>query len=118
MHPSPALKPTSLVPSNDASISSAPAPARPGIAAAVLLGLLRAYKVLLSPLFTGCCRFSPSWSDYMREAVITHGVIRGSWLGLRRLARCHPFGGQGYDPCPAAPVSAPDASGISRMHGT
>lgn len=118
MHRSPALKPTSLAHSNDAT-TNGHARARPGIGASVLLALLRAYKVLISPLFTGCCRFTPSCSDYMREAVIVHGALRGTWLGMRRLARCHPFGGHGYDPCPARAVSDADASsGISRVHGT
>jgi putative membrane protein insertion efficiency factor len=71
-----------------------------GPAAAVVLGLLRAYKILLSPLFTGSCRFQPSCADYMAEAVRRHGAARGVWLGARRLARCHPFGGHGLDPVP------------------
>ncbi|HVL32466.1 MAG TPA: membrane protein insertion efficiency factor YidD [Actinomycetota bacterium] len=80
-------------------------PAGPRVrpAAAAVVTLLSAYKVLISPLFTGCCRFEPSCSDYMRQAVVTHGVVRGLWLGLRRLARCHPFGGYGVDPCPPSP---------------
>lgn len=68
--------------------------------AAAVLGLLKGYKVLLSPLFTGSCRFYPSCSDYMTEAVRRFGVARGVWLGCRRLARCHPFGGHGVDPVP------------------
>jgi hypothetical protein len=61
---------------------------------------LRAYKVALSPLFAGACRYSPSCSDYMAGALREHGLALGSWLGLKRLARCHPFGGHGYDPVP------------------
>jgi putative membrane protein insertion efficiency factor len=64
------------------------------------LALLRAYKVLLSPLFAGACRFAPSCSDYMADALREHGLAAGAWLGLKRLARCHPFGGHGYDPVP------------------
>ena len=56
----------------------------------LVLALLRAYKLLISPLFTGCCRFHPSCSDYMAEAVRTHGSVRGSWLGLRRLVTLPP----------------------------
>jgi hypothetical protein len=70
------------------------------VAAAVVLALLRGYKLLLSPLFTGSCRFYPSCSDYMAEAVRLHGPWRGTWLGCRRLLRCHPFGGHGVDPVP------------------
>jgi putative membrane protein insertion efficiency factor len=66
----------------------------------VVLSLLKGYKALISPLFTGSCRFQPSCSDYMTEAVGQYGVRRGVWLGLRRLSRCRPFGGHGYDPVP------------------
>jgi putative membrane protein insertion efficiency factor len=71
-----------------------------GPAEAVVLALLRAYKLLISPLFTGCCRFHPSCADYMAEAVGVHGALRGVWLGVCRLVRCQPFGGHGYDPVP------------------
>jgi uncharacterized protein len=65
-----------------------------------VIGLLKTYKSLISPLFTGCCRFYPSCADYMREAVEMHGAARGVWLGLRRLSHCHPFGRHGVDPVP------------------
>lgn len=69
-------------------------------AAAVVLALLRAYKLLISPWFAGACRFQPSCSDYMAEAVRLHGAARGIWLGLRRLARCQPLCTHGFDPVP------------------
>jgi len=69
-------------------------------AVVVLLALLRGYKLLISPLFTGCCRHYPSCSDYMAEAVGLHGAARGTWLGMRRLVRCLPFGSYGFDPVP------------------
>ena len=76
-------------------------PARgPGVAATAVLALIGAYKVLLSPIFTGSCRFQPSCADYMAEAVRTHGTRAGVWMGLRRLARCRPFGSHGFDPVP------------------
>lgn len=71
---------------------------RVGVRAALLV--LRAYKMLLSPLFTGACRFHPSCSTYAAEALTGHGLVRGSALALWRLARCHPFGGSGFDPVP------------------
>ena len=70
------------------------------VAQRTALGVLRGYKLLLSPLFTGACRFHPSCSTYMAEAIRTHGAVEGVWLGLRRLARCHPLGSSGFDPVP------------------
>ena len=71
----------------------------------VVLAGLSVYKAVVSPLFfTGACRFLPTCSDYAREAVIRHGVVRGGWLALRRLARCHPLCEAGHDPVPDAPV--------------
>jgi putative membrane protein insertion efficiency factor len=64
------------------------------------LALLALYKILLSPLFTGSCRFLPSCSDYAREAVSVHGAVKGVWLAARRLSRCHPLGSSGLDPVP------------------
>lgn len=66
--------------------------------------LIRIYQWTISPVLSfltgpgGGCRFEPTCSRYFLEAVETHGVLRGSWLGLRRLGRCQPWGGQGYDP--------------------
>jgi putative membrane protein insertion efficiency factor len=62
--------------------------------------LLLFYRGLLSPMFGGSCRFVPSCSEYAREAVIQHGAVKGSWLALRRVLRCHPAGGYGLDPVP------------------
>ena len=66
----------------------------------VLILLVRAYQVTLSPLFSGCCRFEPSCSNYMIEAIQVHGALKGALLGVWRLLRCHPFGKSGYDPVP------------------
>ncbi|MDO8586101.1 MAG: membrane protein insertion efficiency factor YidD [Armatimonadota bacterium] len=70
----------------------------PSLVVRSALALLRAYKLLLSPLFTGSCRFYPSCSDYAHEAIERHGLLYGVALSVRRLARCHPFGGSGFDP--------------------
>ena len=61
---------------------------------------LKAYKVTLSPLIGRQCRFHPSCSEYGAEALIEHGPVKGSYLALRRVCRCNPWGGSGYDPVP------------------
>ncbi|HEX8234130.1 MAG TPA: membrane protein insertion efficiency factor YidD [Caulobacteraceae bacterium] len=66
----------------------------------VRLGL-RAYKLTLSPLIGRHCRYLPTCSEYAAQALIAHGPLKGSALAVGRLCRCHPFGGQGYDPPPA-----------------
>ena len=65
-----------------------------------LLGLVWVYRKLLSPLLGVNCRFEPSCSAYAEEALRTYGGLRGGWLSLRRICRCHPWGGSGYDPVP------------------
>ncbi|HET7756863.1 MAG TPA: membrane protein insertion efficiency factor YidD [Steroidobacteraceae bacterium] len=65
--------------------------------------LIRAYQLAVSPLIGPACRFHPSCSQYALEAVERFGVLRGGWLALRRLGRCHPFHPGGFDPVPPAP---------------
>lgn len=78
-----------------------PPPARRvSLAAWPLIALVRVYQVALSPLMAGHCRFQPTCSRYSIEALRTHGALRGSWLTVRRVLRCHPLGGFGYDPVP------------------
>ena len=62
--------------------------------------LIRVYQRVLAPYSSGACRYSPSCSEYAREAVERYGAARGLWLALRRIARCHPLGAHGYDPVP------------------
>ena len=66
----------------------------------IALGLLRLYKLILSPLLPAACRYEPTCSVYAREAIERHGAIHGTVLAARRLARCHPFREGGYDPVP------------------
>jgi uncharacterized protein len=68
--------------------------------AKLLLGMVRGYQRWVSPLLGANCRYLPTCSAYAAEAIATHGSVRGSWLALRRLLRCHPFGGSGFDPVP------------------
>ena len=71
----------------------------------VRLGLVavRAYQLAIAPFTGGACRFSPSCSEYALEAIETHGLLKGLALAVRRVARCHPFGGAGIDPVPPRP---------------
>ena len=66
----------------------------------ILIGFIRGYQLLVSPVLPASCRFHPSCSEYARQAVSKHGAGKGSWLSLRRLGRCHPFHPGGYDPVP------------------
>lgn len=63
---------------------------------------VHAYRLLLSPVLGRNCRFAPTCSEYALEALERHGALKGGWLALRRISRCHPLGGEGYDPVPPA----------------
>ena len=65
-----------------------------------LVVMIRIYQTCISPLTPPSCRFTPTCSQYALEALRRHGLLRGGWLALRRLSRCHPWGGSGYDPVP------------------
>jgi uncharacterized protein len=65
-----------------------------------LLGAIRVYQSTLGPALPRACRFEPSCSRYAYAAIARHGALKGSWLAVRRLLRCQPFGGSGYDPVP------------------
>ncbi|NMQ18742.1 membrane protein insertion efficiency factor YidD [Candidatus Competibacter phosphatis] len=66
----------------------------------ILIVLIRGYQLLLSPLLGNHCRFYPSCSQYAREAIERHGALRGGWLAIRRVLRCHPWHPGGVDPVP------------------
>ena len=68
--------------------------------ARIAAGAVRLYQLALSPLMAPNCRHLPTCSEYAIEALREHGVLRGSWLAARRIARCHPFGTSGFDPVP------------------
>jgi len=67
------------------------------------IALIRFYQLALSPLLGVNCRYLPTCSAYAIEAIGRHGAIRGGWMALRRITRCHPWGGHGYDPVPEIP---------------
>lgn len=67
---------------------------------AILIGLVRFYQGAISPLFPSSCRYTPTCSSYMIQAIKKHGPFKGFWLGIKRLSSCHPWGGSGYDPVP------------------
>jgi putative membrane protein insertion efficiency factor len=68
------------------------------LAARMAVALIRGYQLVIRPLLSGSCRYLPTCSEYAVEAVLTHGAVRGGWMGLKRILRCHPFGGSGLDP--------------------
>lgn len=88
-------------------------------AAVALRALIRFYQYVISPLLPAHCRYWPTCSAYAGDAVRKHGAIRGGWLGLQRILRCHPWGGSGYDPVPdtccGKPVSKTETATPARM---
>ena len=66
----------------------------------VLILLVKIYQGVLSPYLPNVCRYTPTCSQYMIEAITKHGALRGGWMGLKRFGRCHPWGGHGVDPVP------------------
>jgi len=100
-------------------MSRIPVRALPGrLAGWILTALLQVYRYTVSPVLHllapgSGCRYLPTCSAYALEAVRLHGPLRGSWLALKRLGRCHPWGGHGYDPVPPAPAHGCSCTGAS-----
>lgn len=67
---------------------------------AVLIALIKGYRLLLSPWWGRQCRFTPTCSEFAEEAIERHGALQGTWLSMRRVSRCHPWRAGGYDPVP------------------
>jgi putative membrane protein insertion efficiency factor len=80
----------------------------------LLIGFLKVYRLLISPLYGNVCRYYPSCSAYALRAVSVHGAVKGSWLTVRRLLRCHPWSPGGYDPVPGTPLRA---ATMEQTHG-
>lgn len=70
------------------------------ILAAPLIACVKFYRYCISPMFPAACRFTPTCSEYAIEALRRHGPVKGLWLSVKRISRCHPWGGSGYDPVP------------------
>jgi putative membrane protein insertion efficiency factor len=83
-------------------------------AASILKIAIKGYKLGVSPWLGANCRYEPSCSGYALEAVERHGAVRGSWLAARRIARCHPWGGSGYDPVPHSNCNSEEQIGALR----
>ena len=83
----------------------------------ILLLPIRFYRRCVSPLFPPCCRFYPSCSAYAMEAIIIHGPVKGMWLTVKRLLRCHPGHPGGFDPVPPFAPSTAFRAGFWKKHG-
>ncbi len=70
------------------------------VAGGLLIGMVKFYQGAISPHFGPCCRYTPTCSQYAVEALRKYGPLKGSWLATKRICRCHPWGGSGYDPVP------------------
>ena len=66
----------------------------------IIILIIRFYQIFISPLFPPTCRYTPTCSNYAKEAITEYGSIKGTYLSIKRICRCNPFGGYGYDPVP------------------
>jgi putative membrane protein insertion efficiency factor len=85
--------------------------------ALVMRAMVRVYQYVISPVLpAGNCRYDPTCSTYAVQALETHGAIKGGWLAIRRILRCNPWGGMGYDPVPQPRRAHPDGCSHSHPH--
>ena len=80
----------------------------------MMRGLIRFYQLAISPHTPASCRFQPTCSHYALEAIGRFGPLKGGWLALKRISRCHPWGGQGYDPVPKHPAHCCNDTSVDR----
>lgn len=73
------------------------------------LALIKVYQVVISPLTPATCRFEPTCSHYAKEALEVHGLFKGTWLAIKRISKCHPWGKEGYDPVPSKDDTSPSS---------
>jgi putative membrane protein insertion efficiency factor len=73
----------------------------------IIILFIEIYKKTISPFLPNACRFEPSCSIYMKDAIQTHGIFKGLYLGIRRILRCHPWGESGFDPVPQKSIKKP-----------
>ncbi len=85
--------------------------------AKIAILFVRGYQRLISPYLPSSCRYQPTCSGYAIEAIKVHGGLKGSWLALRRIGRCHPWGGSGFDPVPGAQKTPDTDTGHTCKHG-
>ena len=84
----------------------------------LLIGVVQFYRVVISSITPGTCRYSPTCSCYAIDALKNHGLLQGGWLSLRRMARCNPWGGWGYDPVPPPAQAHPTQAHPIQAHPT